>query len=415
MLRLQRVFTILILIGSLVFTSKLYAQKDSCIECHRNTTPKVVDEYQISIHSQGDIGCSDCHGGNKKAASKEGAHDRSFRGVPDRKEIPKFCGDCHSNVERMKFYRLDTNIIKEYYTSMHGIKLKEGDRNVAVCTDCHGTHSILSKHNKKSPSNRYNIVNTCAKCHDNKNLMKKYNIPGNEVKEYKEGIHGSILIGKKKGDPNLVPTCVDCHGLHGAKPPEVTSIPAVCGTCHNREYSYFKLSAHYEAMRLSGSPQCVTCHGNHNNRIPEGGLFKKSDGGAACTKCHEEGQRAYQIARSLEKALDRGLKSFAKVKTLYEKEKKNTIVETQYRVTQQRISKLRAVVHSLDVKMAMALANKIESDTKTAIRFIEKEREKEDNTIFIVGLIVALIATFIFSFFIATRITKSRMKKTKTD
>lgn len=33
-----------------------------CIECHKKTTPNIVSDWQLSKHSQNDVGCSVCHG-----------------------------------------------------------------------------------------------------------------------------------------------------------------------------------------------------------------------------------------------------------------------------------------------------------------------------------------------------------------
>ena len=61
---------------------------------------------------------------------------KGFIGVPKKKDIPKFCGKCHSNIDFMRVYqpRIATDQVSQYYTSLHGKKLLLGDENVADCS-----------------------------------------------------------------------------------------------------------------------------------------------------------------------------------------------------------------------------------------------------------------------------------------
>ena len=63
-------------------------QKDSCVDCHRNPdflvqNKKLYDyfrDWQLSIHRQHDVSCSDCHGGHPEIADKKGrTAERSAR------------------------------------------------------------------------------------------------------------------------------------------------------------------------------------------------------------------------------------------------------------------------------------------------------------------------------------------------
>ena len=59
--------------------------------------------------------------------------------------------------------------------------------------------------------------------------MAPYGIPTNQFEEYRSSVHWEALA--KRGDLSA-PSCASCHGNHGAKPPQVESVSAVCGTCH---------------------------------------------------------------------------------------------------------------------------------------------------------------------------------------
>ena len=119
--------------------------------------------------------------------------------------------------------------LSQYWTSKHGQLLKTGDTKAAVCTDCHGVHGIQSVKFPKSPTFPWNIPQTCGRCHADPNLMKDYQIPTNQLEQYKGSVHAQALFDKKDLS---APACNDCHGNHGAVPPEVQSIASVCRQCH---------------------------------------------------------------------------------------------------------------------------------------------------------------------------------------
>ena len=38
------------------------AQAQDCVQCHKDVTPNIVTDWQLSKHSQNEVGCSVCHG-----------------------------------------------------------------------------------------------------------------------------------------------------------------------------------------------------------------------------------------------------------------------------------------------------------------------------------------------------------------
>ena len=36
---------------------------DDCVDCHRDETPNIVNDWQISRHHSEDVACNDCHRG----------------------------------------------------------------------------------------------------------------------------------------------------------------------------------------------------------------------------------------------------------------------------------------------------------------------------------------------------------------
>ena len=184
--------------------------------------------------------CNDCHGGNPKLDDAELSMSKSsgFVGIPTKKNISAFCGKCHSDFEYMKKYRprIETDQVEQYNTSQHGLALKKGDKNVAVCTSCHTAHSILPANDPRSTTYAINIPNTCNHCHGNKDLWQKYSLDIKVYEDFSNGVHGiALLVNKDIG----APSCNDCHGNHGATPPGVSSISNVCGMCHVNNVDLF--------------------------------------------------------------------------------------------------------------------------------------------------------------------------------
>ena len=56
-------------------------------------------------------------------------------------------------------------------------------------------------------------------------------LPCDEYAKWRESVHGQALLDK--GDLSA-PTCNNCHGNHGAVPPQVDSVANACGTCHGK-------------------------------------------------------------------------------------------------------------------------------------------------------------------------------------
>ena len=55
--------------------------------------------------------------------------------------------------------------VTQYLNSYHGLASMRGGNNAALCIDCHGVHSILSKSDSVSTVNASNVTTTCRKCH----------------------------------------------------------------------------------------------------------------------------------------------------------------------------------------------------------------------------------------------------------
>ena len=207
-----------------------------CGSCHmdarlRSAVPQ-VPEYAASRHGQLALGavteqrpavCTDCHGIHPQALGHPN------RLLPQRQTIAATCGQCHQRE------------YAEYSSSAHGRAMLRGDRDAAVCTDCHTEHSIVSPASKDSPVYAANVVATCSKCHGNANLVRLHGLPTARLSSYQSTYHG---VANRYGDLRVA-NCVSCHGAHGILPasdPASTvnarNVSTTCASCHSGAQSW---------------------------------------------------------------------------------------------------------------------------------------------------------------------------------
>jgi predicted CXXCH cytochrome family protein len=281
------------------------AAPNSCLDCHLKLDGELkapAVQYAQDAHAQFGLTCRDCHGGNPAAADEDKAKDKTFKGAPKRAQIPEFCGRCHADATYMRTANAKLRIdqLDQYWTSQHGRQLKKGDTKVAVCTDCHGNHGILSAKFPKSSIFPWNVAATCGRCHGDAEYMKAYKIPTNQPAEWKESVHAKALLEKKDMS---APTCNDCHGNHGAYPPEVKSVASVCRQCHPSTGDLFNKSAHKKAFDDMGASECEACHGNHKIQPPTNAMLGTADQ-SVCITCHDKGSAGFKAAEELKGLLD---------------------------------------------------------------------------------------------------------------
>jgi len=169
------------------------APESACTACHGNPDlfdedgQAVVADFRGGAHAAAGLGCHDCHGGNPDPALAEdlaASMDDTwaadpYRGAPSRRDIPSFCGRCHSDIGYMRRYdpqaRVDQE--QEYRTSQHGRALAAGDEAVATCVDCHGVHGLLPPEEPASRVHPTRVAETCRTCHADAALMEGRALP----------------------------------------------------------------------------------------------------------------------------------------------------------------------------------------------------------------------------------------------
>ncbi len=255
----------LLLIG---LTAVANAQSDdnaTCLGCHSTAglsvelasgeiLPLTVDPsvYQASVHAS--LNCTACHTNiSGYPHPKITAGDRrSFQ-----LERYQQCQSCHQDQYQDS---LDSN---------HARALAAGNRNAAICTDCHGAHNVT-----RASEPRQKISHTCETCHSA--IYDQYAI----------SVHGAALLESSNPD---VPTCTDCHGAHTQEDPNTAAFrlksPNICGDCHGdaalmqkygistEVFNTYVADFHGTTVTLferqhpdqpTNKAVCTDCHGVHN-------------------------------------------------------------------------------------------------------------------------------------------------------
>ncbi len=192
--------------------------KPACAECHT----EVADRFAVGVHGQerkkGNESAPDCGVCHGSAHETKRPSSLEFR-----QQVPETCGMCHDTVA------------KEYLESVHGRELKKGVRETALCTDCHGEHSILRPKNAQSSVNRAQIRETCARCHGDVRLSSRFGLPSDRILSFDSSFHG---LAAKAGSQSVA-NCASCHGYHNILPSSdpksmtnTRNLPATCGKCH---------------------------------------------------------------------------------------------------------------------------------------------------------------------------------------
>ncbi|MCD6582445.1 MAG: cytochrome c3 family protein [Desulfuromusa sp.] len=191
---------------------ELMPETVKCVRCHKTETA----EHYSSVHKLNDITCAECHSeihsqtawkGDKRIATAkcgechdaaheafhDSVHGTALRegnmdsaacldchnlheiepiGAEGGHEAAAFhtdvCQSCHADHELMEKNGVYPIAFDTYLESYHGKNYRLGfPEKVAGCTDCHTAHYVLPHDDPRSSLNPANLVQTCARCHDN--------------------------------------------------------------------------------------------------------------------------------------------------------------------------------------------------------------------------------------------------------
>jgi formate dehydrogenase gamma subunit len=226
-------------------------KNSACLDCHSDKTLSktnaagkeislFVDEVKLAASVHKTNSCVSCH----PDITDKHPDDE----VPAQ---PANCANCHQGHS------------ESYGASVHGIALARGQKDAAICADCHDTHNIVPPTSPESPLHFSRLTQTCGSCHDQ------------AARDVEESVHGTALAAGHRE----APTCTDCHAEHkivGLKGNSKTSAD-ICGNCHaserlNTKYnlpsdrvqtffdSYHGLATQYGSTLAAN---CASCHGVH--------------------------------------------------------------------------------------------------------------------------------------------------------
>ncbi|MFP4081433.1 MAG: cytochrome c3 family protein [Candidatus Aminicenantes bacterium] len=414
MTRVKNIDGFLILLLILFFIPlSLFSQSSSCITCHQQMEDELfqpVKAFDQDIHQQVGLSCVDCHGGDPGEEDIDSAKDATFKGKPERIQIPEFCASCHSDPDYMKRFDPDIRVdqLALYWTSHHGQLLKKGGRKAAVCTDCHGVHGIQKASHPQSWTFPWNIPKTCGGCHSDKEYMKDYSISTSQQQDYMESVHAQALLEKKDLS---APVCNDCHGNHGAVPPEVTFVAQVCRQCHLSAGELFSASPHKQAFKEMGFSECGACHQHHKIVKPSDEMLGYG-GDGVCLQCHDEDSEAYQMADEIRQKITRMSQRIETAGGILNRAYKQgvEVSDPRFRLKEAESSlvKARNLTHSLSLESVEKEVSKGEQVVSEVIK--EGEAALREARVRKTGLVIALLFVFLLAvgLFLKIRHLKTR-------
>jgi hypothetical protein len=346
---------------------------NSCLDCHSGLDAPLkvtAEQFAQDIHSQKGLTCVSCHGGDATKDDPDAMSKSAGFKTFTKKDIPALCSKCHSDVAFMRKYNpsLRTDQFSQYQTSVHGKLLAKGDLKVAVCIDCHSVHDIRPPKDTRSTVHPLNVPKTCSRCHADAAYMKDHKIPTDQYAGYSDSVHYKALT--VRGDLSA-PTCVTCHGNHGAAPPGVDTVQNVCSTCHVFQAQLFEASAHKEAFKAASLGGCITCHSNHRISHPADTMLGTGDK-SVCTNCHSSGDPGFKAAGEMRMQIDKLDTALKGAKDLLDKAEDSGMEVSEARTAEDQardaLTKARVTIHSLQ-------AAKVDQDIQAGMKVSEKAQQ----------------------------------------
>ena len=206
----------------------------TCVDCHKNSNPGIVADWQLSKHGQAGLGCAICHGSEHSSAN-----DVDKAQIP----TPDTCAPCHNDK------------VDQYKKGKHALAWAA----MKAMPTMHWQPSILTEGMKG-----------CGGCH-------KIGVKTEEE-----------IKALKKTNPGFgTASCDVCHARHLFSTEEARQ-PQACQTCHmgfdHPQWEMYSSSKHGVRALLkqnkvlpetASAPTCQTCHmqqGNHEVRTAWGFL-----------------------------------------------------------------------------------------------------------------------------------------------
>ena len=256
-----------------------------CIDCHAGFKP---DETPHAKPVR-PVDCQSCH---EVAAYSKSVHGKPVESGEEKKPaVAARCTDCHgthgilspkdpkSSANRShpsaSCGKCHADEVDHFMRSAHGMALESGVKGAPSCVDCHGEHNVEPTQSRLSPVYKASEARVCLRCHlNNPNVRQRVGPSAGFIAGYETSVHGvALAAGNEKAA-----TCSDCHGAHdmkkGSDPTASVnkwSIPQTCGRCHTEIAKTYSESIHGKALTWGNkeSPSCTDCHGEHQIFAPK--------------------------------------------------------------------------------------------------------------------------------------------------
>ncbi|MBN1377736.1 MAG: cytochrome c3 family protein [Gammaproteobacteria bacterium] len=229
----------------------------NCIDCHKDKSPGIVNDWKNSRHSHVGVSCLDCH-----AVSKDAPNATQHENLADFKVYisalvsPAVCGRCHAK-EMEQFNQ------SGHFRAYHQIIPQDS------------LHALIRKHEGRDNPELQNAPSEtgCMQCHGTKIELDKEGRPTAET--WPNAGMGNIYPDGSTGN------CAACHTRHVFKISEARK-PAACASCHlgpdHPDFEIFENSKHGHVFATDSddwkwdsppdawepgdyrAPTCATCH-----------------------------------------------------------------------------------------------------------------------------------------------------------
>lgn len=282
------------------------ASSKACVDCHRQSTPAIIDHWHMSTHAEKGVGCVECHAADER--DPDGfPHYGTFVATV---VTPRDCSKCHQTEGA------------EFAASHHAAGaniLASLDNRLAEVVEGH--RGLFDPHSKKfipvgemgQVDGLASVTLGCMQCHGSKVGLVTKDGSMVTLDDLKPDADGFPTVkeavarirrddnGKPQYHPQTWPntgigrlnldgskgSCAACHSRHDFSPRRARQ-PESCGKCHmgpdHPQKEIFEESKHGAAFRdlkeslnldadtwilgkdYSAAPTCATCHMSGNVR-----------------------------------------------------------------------------------------------------------------------------------------------------
>ena len=134
------------------------------------------------------------------------------------------CAKCHGNADYMRAFKIPTDQVTKFKTSVHAKALYDKqDLSAPTCNDCHGNHGA-------TPPGIASVANVCGQCH------------ARQADLFQTSPHKAAF------DEKGLAECITCHSNHDIATPSDQMIGshqgALCVNCHTNGDKGFTAAAH---------------------------------------------------------------------------------------------------------------------------------------------------------------------------